>query len=81
MQFGRNTVMALNKKVKKGRNTQLSSIYNSNTMISDKKMENTLFHNSLNNTTINPNMKVIRNISRSIKNYKPPRHKHMGFGK
>lgn len=81
MQLGRSTVLALGKKVKKSRNMQISSIYNSNTMICDRKVDPASLQNSLTNTNINPSMKMIRNISRSIKNYKPPRHGPMGFGK
>lgn len=75
MKLGRNTVLALNKKVKKTRNEQLSSVYNTNITFMDKNRENLSLYSTLNNTTINPNAKMIRNITRSIKNYKPPRSK------
>jgi hypothetical protein len=75
MKLGRNTFLALNKKVKKTRNEQLSSVYNTNATFMDKNRDNLSLYSSLNNTTINPNAKIIRNITRSIKNYKPPRSK------
>ena len=80
MQLGRNTVLALAKKVKKWRESQLSSIYNSNANIEDKKNDNGLIQTTFNNTTIDANMKILRNISRSI-NYKPPRYNKIGMNK
>lgn len=81
MQLGRNTVLALAKKVKKWRENQLSSIYNSNATIDEKKIDSGMLQTTFNNTTINANMKILRNISRSIKNYKPPKYNHMGVSK
>ena len=50
-------------------------------MISNKKMKDPCsLQSSLNKTTLNPENNIVRNISRSIKNYKPPRHNHMSFG-
>lgn len=74
MKLGRNSVLAFGKKLK-SRNDQVSSVYGSNTMFVENKPDCSSLYNSLNNTTINPNSKIIRNLKRSMKNYKPPKSK------